>query len=183
MTKTEARAAARRIWQAQPPEELHRMGQRICTRLFARPEWKAADTLLCFVPLPTEPDIFPALEQALAEGKRLAVPRVLAEGRMEWVELHSLDVLRPAAYGIREPAEGTVLDPAAFGPDTLALVPCLAADRSGVRLGRGGGYYDRFLAQYKGRRLLVCPEALLADSLPFDAWDVRFAPGELLTDQ
>lgn len=182
MTKTEARAAARRLWREQSPEDLHRMGQRICTRLFARPEWQAADTVLCFVPLPTEPDIFPALERALAEGKRLAVPRVLAEGRMEWVRLTAPDVLRPAAYGIREPAEGTVLDSAAFGPDTLALVPCLAADRNGVRLGRGGGYYDRFLAQYKGRRLLVCPEALLADSLPFDTWDVRFAPGELLTD-
>lgn len=182
MTKTEARAAARCLWREQSPEDLHRMGQRICTRLFARPEWQTADTVLCFVPLPTEPDIFPALERALAEGKRLAVPRVLAEGRMEWVRLTAPDVLRPAAFGIREPAEGTVLDPAAFGPDTLALVPCLAADRNGVRLGRGGGYYDRFLAQYKGRRLLVCPEALLADSLPFDAWDVRFAPGELLTD-
>lgn len=183
MTKTEARAAARRIWREQTPEKLHRMGQRICARLFDRPEWQAAGTVLCFVSLPTEPDISPALDRALAEGKRLAVPRVLAEGRMEWVELRSLDVLRPAAYGIREPAEGEVLDPMTFGPDTLALVPCLAADRSGVRLGRGGGYYDRFLAQYKGRRLLACPEALLADSLPFDAWDVRFAPGELLTDQ
>lgn len=183
MTKTEARAAARRIWRAQTKEELRRMGQRMCDRLFARAEWQQAGTILCFVPLPTEPDISPALDRALAEGKVLAVPRVLGEGRMEWVALDSLDDLRPAAYGIREPVSGPVLDPAALPPDTLALVPCLAADRQGVRLGRGGGYYDRFLAQYKGRRLLVCPAALLAEELPRDPWDAVFAPEERLTDQ
>lgn len=182
MTKTEARAAARAIWRAQSPAALREMGARLCANLFARPEWRAASTLLCFVPLPSEPDISPALDRALAEGKTLAVPRVLGEGRMEWVRLDSLDALRPAAFGIREPVRGTVLDPAGFAPDTLILVPCLAADRQGVRLGRGGGYYDRFLAQYNGRRLLVCPEVLLAESLPRDAWDICFAPGELLTD-
>ena len=65
MTKTEARAAARRIWQAQTEEELRRMGQRMCTRLFVRAEWQQAGTILCFVPLPTEPDISPALDLSL----------------------------------------------------------------------------------------------------------------------
>lgn len=183
MTKTEARNAARRLWRAQSAEDLHRMGQRMCDRLFSGPEWRQAGTILCFVPLPTEPDISPALDRALAEGKTLAVPRVLGQGRMEWVRLDSLDNLRPATYGIREPVSGTVLDPAVLPPDTLALVPCLAADRQGVRLGRGGGYYDRFLAQYKGRRLLVCPAALLAEALPRDPWDAVFSPQELLTDR
>lgn len=182
MTKTEARAAARRIWQAQTREDLRRMGEQMCDRLFARAEWQQAGTILSFVPLPTEPDISPALDRALAEGKVLAVPRVLGAGRMEWVVLDSLDSLRPAAYGIREPVGGPVLDPATLPRNSLALVPCLAADRQGVRLGRGGGYYDRFLAQYKGRRLLICPAALLADELPREPWDAVFAPGEVLTD-
>lgn len=183
MTKTEARAAARRIWQAQPQEDLRRMGQRMCDRLFARAQWQQAGVILSFVPLPSEPDISPALDRALAEGKVLAVPRVLGEGRMEWVRITGLGELRPAAYGIREPADGPVLDPSTLPRNALALVPCLAADRQGVRLGRGGGYYDRFLAQYKGRRLLVCPAALLADELPRDPWDTVFAPEELLTDR
>lgn len=183
MTKAEARAVARALWRDQTAGDLRRMGQQMCARLFVRAEWQQAGTILSFVPLPTEPDISPALDRALAEGKVLAVPRVLGEGRMEWVALDSLDDLRPAAYGIREPVSGPVLDPAALPPDTLALVPCLAADRQGVRLGRGGGYYDRFLAQYKGRRLLVCPAALLAEELPRDPWDAVFAPEELLTDR
>lgn len=65
----------------------------------------------------------------------------------------------------------------------LALVPCLAASRDGVRLGRGGGYYDRFLAHYKGAGLLLCPEALLLDDLPCDDWDARFAPENILTEK
>lgn len=182
MTKTEARAAARRIWQAQTEEDLRRMGQRMCARLFGRAEWQQAGVILSFVPLPSEPDISPALDRALAEGKILVVPRVREQGRMEWVRITGLGELQPAAYGIREPVDGPVLDPATLPLHTLALVPCLAADRQGVRLGRGGGYYDRFLAQYKGRRLLICPAALLADELPREPWDAVFAPGEVLTD-
>ena len=68
-----------------------------------------------------------------------------------------------------------------LGPDALALVPCLAASRDGVRLGRGGGYYDRFLAGFAGRALLACPAALVFDTLPADPWDARFAPGDILT--
>jgi len=73
-------------------------------------------------------------------------------------------------------------DPAEYAA-ALALVPCLAASRDGVRLGRGGGYYDRFLAHYKGAGLLLCPEALLLDKLPCDDWDARFAPENILTEK
>ena len=73
-------------------------------------------------------------------------------------------------------------DPAGYAA-ALALVPCLAASRDGVRLGRGGGYYDRFLAHYKGAGLLLCPEALLLDELPCDDWDARFAPENILTEK
>ena len=87
------------------------------------------------------------------------------------------------AFGIQEPpADLPAADPAGYAA-ALALVPCLAASRDGVRLGRGGGYYDRFLAYYKGAGLLLCPEALLLDELPCDDWDARFAPENILTEK
>ena len=92
--------------------------------------------------------------------------------------------MQPGAYGILEaPASLPAFDTAHLGDGALALIPCLAASPDGVRLGRGGGYYDRFLAHYKGAGLLLCPEALLLDELPCDDWDVRFAPENILTEK
>ena len=90
---------------------------------------------------------------------------------------HDLEIL-PVLNKIDLPAA----DPAGYAA-ALALVPCLAASRDGVRLGRGGGYYDRFLAHYKGAGLLLCPEALLLDELLCDDWDARFAPENILTEK
>ena len=102
---------------------------------------------------------------------------------MDWVEIPSLSLLQPGAYGIPEPpADLPAADPGGYAA-TLALIPCLAASPDGVRLGRGGGDYDRFLAHYKGRRLLVCPTAALLGDLPCEGWDVRFSPHEILTEK
>ena len=90
-------------------------------------------------------------------------------------------VLRPGAYGISEPPDNAPAVP----PECvdLAIIPCAGAAADGRRLGRGGGYYDRFLAQYKGARLLLCPTATVLNGLPCDAWDARFAPEEILTEK
>lgn len=182
MTKTEARAKARALWRSQSPETLRAMGARMCAALFGMPLWRQARTVLCYLPLPGEPDLDAVVSRALAEGKRLAAPRVVGDGCMEWPLLRREGEWTAGAYGIREPTGGELFDPAGADAGTLVLVPCLASDKTGVRLGRGGGYYDRFLAQYKGKRLLVCPRALVWDTLPHDPWDARFDPEELLTD-
>lgn len=62
---------------------------------------------------------------------------------MELVEITSLNDLQPGRYGILEPCGGRTI--AALELGALALIPCLAVDKQGVRLGRGAGYYDRFL--------------------------------------
>ena len=180
MTKSEARAAARARWRQWDAGALQALGARMAAELFGRAEWRQAGTVFCFVPMPGEPDLWPVLQAAPAAGKRLLVPRVRG-GEMELVALHSLDDLAPGAYGIREPVRGEVVPPDALPAGTLALIPCLAVGADGVRLGRGGGYYDRFLAQYKGKRLLVCPPELRLTDIPADAWDARFAPDEILT--
>lgn len=178
MTKQEARARAK---ERRKTLDMAAVGAAMANQLAGTALWRDAETIFCFVPLRDEPDTLPLLRLALAQGKRLVVPRVLGGGRMELVTLDGLDALRPRAYGILEPVGGTVVQD--LGPGALALVPCLAADHTGRRLGRGGGYYDRFLGNYKGKRLLLCPADLVWDAVPADAWDVPFAPGELLTEK
>lgn len=92
-------------------------------------------------------------------------------------------LLRPGAFGIQEPPADL---PAADRPGyaaALALVPAWPPAATGSGWGAAGGYYDRFLAHYKGAGLLLCPEALLLDELPCDDWDARFAPENILTEK
>ena len=180
MTKREARAQARTLRAAL---DMQAVGRGMAAMLFPLPCWAAAGTVLAFAAMPDEPDTAAILRQALADGKHLLLPRVLSKTAMDWVEIPDLALLRPGACGILEPpADLPAADPAVFARP-LALIPCLAASPDGVRLGRGGGYYDRFLAHYKGRRLLVCPTAALLGDLPCEGWDVRFSPHEILTEK
>ena len=164
MTKTEARVQAKAL---RKNLDLHAIGAAMTQQLFALPAWRQAGTVFCFVSMRDEPDTTAILQQALVSGKRLCVPRCLPgnDGRMELVEITSLNDLQPE-------------------PGALALIPCLAVDKQGVRLGRGAGYYDRFLTRFgqTGPKLLLCPEALVFPALPTDEWDVPFTPGEILTE-
>lgn len=176
MTKQQARALARqrrRDLAAQMPA----MGAAMARALTALPVWQNTPAVLCFAALPDEPDTGPILRAVLGSGKRLYLPRVVG-GMMETVPVQDLAALVPGAYGIPEPSGSAEPLP----PGTLALVPCLAMDERGVRLGRGGGYYDRFLAGFAGPRLVLCPAALVLPVLPHEAWDAVFAPDEILTE-
>ena len=179
MTKQQARTRAKALRAALDQKAL---GRAMADALFGLPAWQQAHTVLAFASLPDEPDTEPILRRALAEGKRLLLPRVTGNGTMDWVEIPCLELLQRGAFGIPEPPANLppVCPPADNG---LALIPCLAVSRAGVRLGRGGGYYDRFLAHYKGRRLLLCPAALVWPTVPGEAWDARFAPEEILTEK
>ena len=121
----------------------------IC-ELAARHEFfRAARTIALFAPLQTEPDIQPLIEEAWAKGKQVALPRL---GKLEdrpcltWQRLEAWsDLTDDGPFGLREPSlekcppvESSLLEG--------VFLPGLAFDQAGYRLGRGGGYYDRFLS-------------------------------------
>ena len=163
--KQAARRAARQQLAQISPQEFSAIGAAMWQTLQAQPAWQSAQSVFCFVGALHEPDTMPILQGALSAGKQLLVPRIAGPGQMQLVPLQSLEQLQPGAFGILEPPQALPAIPAGSGVQ-LAVLPCLAAARSGARLGHGGGYYDRFLANYSGRRLILCPEALLAQSLP-----------------
>ncbi|WP_298033730.1 5-formyltetrahydrofolate cyclo-ligase [uncultured Dysosmobacter sp.] len=162
--KQALRRAVRRQIAAFSPKYLRDAGEKIAARLDGCPEYRQARTVLGFVSMATEIDTLPFLRRTMEAGKRLTVPLCTAPGRMEARLIRGMDDLRPGSYGILEPGpECPRLAPAEI---EFAVIPCVACDRQGNRLGHGGGYYDRYLAVYTGPAALVCPEALLQRSIP-----------------
>ena len=169
MTKGELRRAVRAQEAAIPEETLRASGAAICEKVLELPEFAVAKTVFCFVGVGREVDTAPILRRVLAEGKRLCVPLCLGRGVMELRAVTRLDELTPGAYGIPEPpAHSPAVPPHEVD---LAVLPCVTCSAAGGRLGRGGGYYDRFLAQYEGPAAALCRAALLQEELPLEPHD------------
>jgi 5-formyltetrahydrofolate cyclo-ligase len=132
------------------------------------PEWPAARTVALYAAQASEPDLRHLLADA---GKTFCFPRVTGDG-MAFHQCQSMDVLRPGPWKLLEP------DPA-LCPEVpvqeidLLLIPGLAFTRSGGRLGRGGGFYDRFLTGVHPRAVKVgiCFHVQLVEDLPTEAHD------------
>ena len=125
------------------PEERQCLSAAMLAALHASPEWRDSQTVLLFCPLRSEPDLTPLFD---CDGRNLILPRVTADG----LDLHHFDrdggTLQRARYGMLEPDPETCPRARITGID-LAIIPGLAFDPdSGIRIGRGGGYYDRLLA-------------------------------------
>lgn len=131
---------------------------------------EGADTVMIFCGVGREPDTMPLLERLLERGKRVAYPACLPGRGMEARAVTSAGQLVPGTFGIPAPGKDCPLvDKGEIG---VALVPCLMCDREGYRLGYGGGYYDRWLADFEGFTVCVCPRERMTDHLPRDRFDV-----------
>ncbi len=107
-----------------------------------------------YVPVGTEPGSLALLHALRAQGSQVLLPRTREPGALDWAEFTDVDNLVPARHGLREPG-GPALGPEAVAQADLVLLPALAVDRSGTRLGRGAGFYDRSLAAARKARLVA----------------------------
>ncbi len=134
--------------------------------------WGQAKIVLFYAALPDEIDLLPLLEQALAEGKTVGLPRYLADtgGYAACrIEDFSRDCA-PGKFGVREPAPHCPALP--LNRLDLALVPGVGFDPAGHRLGRGRGYYDRILAEAAGTRCGVGFDEQMATEIPAEPHDM-----------
>jgi 5-formyltetrahydrofolate cyclo-ligase len=158
-----------------PQEPRRRWDEAIQTRLLAHPVYREARCLHCYLSLTDEVATERIVRAALADHKRIVVPVVEpAERRLLLAEItESARGLVPGAHGILEPpADGRrLVEPS--GVD-LFIVPGVVFDANGCRLGRGLGYYDRYLAQVKGRAVIcaLAYELQIIDRLPTAPHDV-----------
>ena len=166
MTVKERKEELRRHAAGLPQEDAWALFQ----RFLALPEVESADTLMVFYGTGREPDTLPLIRALLERGKRVALPVVLPHRGMEARQVLDVDQLVPNRYGIPEPDQSCPL--VSKGEIAVALVPHLMCDREGYRLGWGGGYYDRWLADFTGLTVSVCRANRLADHMPREEFDV-----------
>lgn len=142
----------------------------LLNRFLHLPEVQQANVVMVFCGVGREPDTDGLIRTLLEQGKRVALPVCLPQRKMEARTITHRSQLELNRYGIPEP-DGMC---PAVSPDEVdvVLVPHLMCDRAGYRLGYGGGYYDRWLAHYKGFTVAVCPAERLVDELPRDEYDI-----------
>ena len=139
-------------------------------RFLALSQVEEADTVMLFCGVGRELDTEPILTALLRRGKRVAYPVCLPGRKMEARAVSSPEELVPGTFGI--PAPGEDCPVVKKGEIGVVLVPCLMCDPKGYRLGFGGGYYDRWLADYPGFTVCICPEERLLEEMPRDEFDI-----------
>ena len=151
------------------------LDQRICDHLIRSPVLRKARCIAAYLAFDGEPDLGPAMAGWSEEGKRIALPVINSPrpGHMELRLWAPVQGLRKNTLGIGEPSSGLPVPAAELD---VVLVPLVAFDRDGRRLGMGAGYFDRFLApvceQSRPRRVGVAYGLQEAGNLPEEPWDI-----------
>lgn len=165
------RAQMRAMRWALSQQEQRAAARAVCDHLRGMPVLAQARTVMAYVAMRGELSLAPLIEELLAAGKVLCLPRCGAVGQMSARRVTALSQLVPGAYGIAEPGEGCP----EVAPEEIdvVLVPGTAFDARGGRIGQGGGYYDRFLPRTRACRIGVCHDFALLGSVPAQAHDQR----------
>lgn len=173
MTKEELRRAARALLRAMPPEERDACSARIARHVWEVPRVAGAGTLLLFAGRPDEVETDLIAAEAARRGIRVAYPRIHDDaGAMTLHHVAEPSALLAGRHRIREPDEALAprIPPAEVD---AVLVPGLAWDRSGGRLGRGAGYFDRLFADpaWRGFRCGLFFARQEVPAVPREPWD------------
>ena len=138
-------------------------------------EFLKAQSLFIYYSTSDEADTHRVIDAALAAGKKVFLPRV--EGvDMKLIPFGGESVMQKGVYGVLEP----VGEPTMEDPD-LAVIPLVGFDKNRRRLGRGKGYYDRFLASYTGRTVALAFSVQEAETIPTESFDV--SPEVIITEK
>lgn len=169
MNKQELRRTIRERKRAMTEEEIVERSNALAEKFYNTPAYQAASTIYGYLPYNQEVRTIPMLQRALDEGKRVAVPKVYGE-EMRFIYLEDLTQVSRGYAGIPEPIADA---PVAEDQRALVLMPGLAFDPQGHRIGYGGGFYDRFLAQEPHHpTLALCYEFQMQAHLDTEEFDI-----------
>lgn len=146
--KKALREKYKRIRRSMPEDVKRSKDKAILEKITALPAYKSSRLLLTYVSTDIEVDTLGLIGQALNDGKTVAVPKCEDnKGNMTFYEIHSFDDLEPGYFSVLEPVPKKCRAIMDFN-GAFCIIPALAYDRSGYRLGYGKGYYDRFLSAH-----------------------------------
>ncbi|MEJ5339225.1 MAG: 5-formyltetrahydrofolate cyclo-ligase [Aquificaceae bacterium] len=149
-------------------EERRRLSEGVVRNLLSLEQLREAKTVLMFCPHRGEPDITLLFSWVIREGKSLLLPKVEGDG-LKLIRVEEGVDLSPGAFCIPEPSGGEEVNPEEVD---VSLVPGVAFDREGYRIGYGKGYYDRLLERLGGLKVGVCYQFQLLEEVPRDDWDM-----------
>ncbi len=169
MDKTELRREIRARKRAMTEEEIETRSAKLAQLFFASEAYQNAKTIYGYLPYNQEVRTVPMLERALKDGKKVAVPKVYGE-EMKFLYLDDLNAVAKGYAGIPEPIAD---EPVAQDETALVLMPGLAFDPQGHRIGYGGGFYDKFLAAEPNHpTLALCYEFQMLPKLDVEDHDI-----------
>ena len=169
MDKKSLRREIREKKRAMTEEEIVTRSERLGELFVSTEAYQNAKSIYGYLPYNQEVRTVPMLQKAIADGKRVAVPKVYGD-RMEFLWLDDLAKVEKSEMGIPEPIAD---DPIADDPTALVLMPGVAFTQQGDRMGYGGGYYDRFLAAEPNHpTVALCYAFQMVESLPTEEFDI-----------
>lgn len=169
VNKKELRQAIRAQKRAMTEEEIIHKSAALAEKFLASDAYKQARTIYGYLPYNQEVRTVPMLEQALRDGKQVAVPKCYGD-EMKFIVLEDLSLVEKGYAGIPEPIAD---EPVANDETALVLMPGLAFDEAGHRIGYGGGFYDKFLSREPGHpTLALCYDFQMLPSLETEAHDI-----------
>jgi 5-formyltetrahydrofolate cyclo-ligase len=170
--KAALRVAARAQLKTITAEQRLLNSVQVCERLVQQPVWQGARTLLCYAPRPDELDIAAVVEKALADGKVVTLPQFDPHARAYRACQIALPIqqIPVGTFGLREPGRHSPSWP--LNQLDMILVPGLAFDLNGCRLGRGKAFYDRLLTGVPGVKCGVAFDEQIRPQIPVESHDV-----------
>ena len=163
--RREIREKKRAMTESEIVAASEKLGQLFC----ACDQYKEAKTIYGYLPYNQEVRTVPMLEQALRDGKKVAVPKCYGD-EMKFIYMEDLSLVEKGYAGIPEPVAD---EPVADDPTALVLMPGLAFTKEGNRMGYGGGFYDKFLAKEPNHpTVALCYGFQMVEYIPTDDYDI-----------
>lgn len=170
--KNELRAKAKEYRTSLTEQQKTELDTAIFDNLCSISEYNSAKTVLCYMSTPSEVDTKRIISSLFKQNKTVAVPRCIDDSRdMEFYTISSFDQTYKRTFGVFEPDSDKCQRLRDYR-NSVCILPGLAFDREGFRLGYGKGYYDRFLSSFRGVKIGIVYEKCLFEKLMHGFFDI-----------